>query len=221
MSKRKLYVLANTVWNADDYLNDRNTDPKRVDLYLYASREEAERKAASLDVSDEIYNDCDVFEGDMEEDSILEITGYDSISEFDLALSEPYSTNPQRINFGEDVKALVAARIFENPTDNYSVECSNYDFEKPLDGAVLVFWTWVKYVGYARKCIDVRLAADDDTERILAKRDSVTEIQCDVLLTADEANGACDLKYAVTNALSRSFWKWSNPSFVKTLADEF
>ena len=45
MTTRKLYVLANNVWDANDYLNGANCNPHRTDLYLYATEEEAEQKA--------------------------------------------------------------------------------------------------------------------------------------------------------------------------------
>lgn len=50
---RKLYVLENKVWDANDYLNGRNTDPHRTDVYLYATEKEAKKKAMSLDVDKE------------------------------------------------------------------------------------------------------------------------------------------------------------------------
>ena len=41
----KLFVLANSVWHSYDYLNSRNTNPMRVDKYLFLNREDAENKA--------------------------------------------------------------------------------------------------------------------------------------------------------------------------------
>jgi hypothetical protein len=211
---RKLYVLKNDVWDANDYLNGRNTDPHRTDLYLYATEEEAEEKAMSLDVDNEIYNDCTLCTGEISEDDILYLTGYETIEEFDEAMAEPYSTKARVKNFGEDEKSEVAQAIFENPTDERPVECSNYDFDKSLEGAVLVFWSWERYIGYARKLIEVRRADSSDTEAILTKKDKVYATQCDIILTAEEVAAADNLKEAIRERLEDGSWKWVNTIFI-------
>ena len=218
---RTLYVLANSVWDADDYLNDRNTKPKYADLYLYATREEAEHKAQNLDVDDDIYNDCTIYTGELTEQEILDITGYDTIDEFNEALSEPYSTDHNVKNFGEFEKGDVAKEIMENPTDEYIIECANYEFNKSLEGCILVFWSWERYIGYARKCIEVRRAYSDETETLLTKQDKVFATQCDILLTAEEVENADDLQEAVRSALDRDSWTWNNTRFVESQIEEF
>lgn len=211
----------NNVWAADDYLNDRNCDPIRTDRYLYATREEAEAKAKSLPISNEVYNEGSIFTGELTDDEILELSGYETIDEFNDALAEPYSTDANVKNLGEFEKADVAAAIVDDHTDEETVECANYNFDKSLEGAVLVFWSWEKYIGYARKCIEVRYATADDKEELLTKQDKVYATQCDVLLTADEVAAADNIQEAVSKSLSLDYWKWNNPSFVNTIASEF
>jgi hypothetical protein len=219
--KRTLYVLANSVWDADDYLNDRNTNPHYTDLYLYATREEAEQKAQNLYVDDDIYNDGTIYTGELSEEEILDITGYDTIEEFDEALAEPYSTNPNVKNLGEFEKTDVAKEIMENPTDEDIIECVNYDFNKTLEGCILVFWSWERYIGYARKCLQVRYAYDNETEQLLTKQDKVFATQCDILLTAEEVANADDIQEAVREALESSTWKWQNTNFVESQIENF
>lgn len=214
MATRKLFVLANSVWDANDYLNDRNCNPHRTDLYLYATEEEAEQKAMALDVDDDIYNDCMLYTGELSEDDILDLTGYETISEFNEALAEPYSTEARVKNLGEDEKGEVAQAIVEVPTDERPIECANYDFEKSLEGAILVFWSWERYIGYARKFIEVRRATSDDTEAILTKQDKTFVTQCDILLKADEVEAADDLQAAIRERLEDGSWKWTNPGFI-------
>lgn len=218
---RTLYVLANSVWNADDYLNDHNTDPKHTDLYLYATREEAEQKAQNLDTDDDIYNDGTIYTGELTEQEILDITGYDTIDEFNEALVEPYSTNPNVKNLGEFEKGNVAKEIMENPANEDIIECANYDFNKSLEGCILVFWSWERHIGYARECIEVRRAYSEETETLLTKRDKVFATQCDILLTAEEVESADDLQEAVREALERDSWKWNNTRFVESQIEEF
>lgn len=216
MEKIKLFVLAVNVWDADDYLNDRNTNPKYTDLYLYATREEAEQKAKNLDVDNDIYNEGTIYEGELTEQEILEITGYETIEDFNEALAESYSTEARMKNFGEDEKTEVARAIMECSTDEHSVQCANYDFGKSLEGAILVFWSWERHVGYARKCIEIRRAYSDDTEAILTKQDRVFATQCDVLMTADEVAEADNLQEAIRKKLDDGSWKWNNQSFVNS-----
>jgi hypothetical protein len=175
----------------------------------------------SLDVDNEIYNDCTLCTGEISEDDILNLTGYETIEEFDEAMAEPYSTKARVKNFGEDEKSEVAQAIFENPTEERQVECSNYDFDKSLEGAVLVFWSWERYVGYARKCIEVRRAYSEETETLLTKQDKVFATQCDILLTAEEVENADDLKAAIRERLEDGSWKWNNTSFVLSQIEKF
>lgn len=219
--KRKLYCLAVSVWDADDYLNDRNTNPNCTDLYLYATREEAEKKAAEVDTDNDIYNEGTIYTGELYEDEILELTGFDTIDDFNEALAEPYSTDARMKNFGEDEKTEVARAIMENPTDEDSIECANYDFNKTLDGCILVFWRWERYIGYARKCIEVRRAYSNEDETLLTKQDKVFAAQCDILLTKEEVENADDLQEAIREKLEDEAWKWTNRSFVGFLIEKF
>lgn len=218
---RKLYVLENKVWDANDYLNGRNTDPHSTDIYLYATEKEAKQKAMSLDVDNEIYNDCTLYSGEISDDDILSLTGYETIEEFDEALAEPYSTKACVKNFGEDEKSEVAQAIFENPTEELQVKCANYDFGKSLAGSILVFWSWERYIGYARKCIEVRRAYSEETETLLTKQDKVFATQCDILLTAEEVENADDLHDAIRERLEDGSWKWNNTSFVLSQIEKF
>ena len=214
MEKRKLYVLKNNVWNAHDYLNCYNCDPKYTDIYLYSTEEEAEQKAMALDVDNEIYNDCTIYTGELSDDEIINLTGYETIDEFNEVLAEPYSTYARVQNLGEDEKGEVAKAILTNPIDERQVDCANYDFEKSLDGAILVFWSWERFVGYARKLIEVRRAYSDDTEAILNKQDKIYVTQCDVLMTADEVEVADDIQEAIRERLENGSWKWNNHGFI-------
>ena len=221
MEKIKLFVLVVSVWDADDYLNDRNCDPKRIDTYLYATREEAEQKAQNLNTGNDIYNDGTIYTGELTEQEILDITGYETIEDFNEAMAEPYSTNPNVKNLGEFEKGNVAKEIIDNSTDEYIIECVNYGFNKSLEGCILVFWSWERHIGYARKCIEVRRAYSDETETILTKRDKVFVTQCDILLTAEEVNNAENLQESILEALAKSSWKWTNPKFVRNEANNF
>lgn len=223
MRTRKLFVLSVSVWSADDFLNNRDTNPQRADHYVFATKEEVEEKAKNVDANADVYNDGVIYNMELSDEQILDITGMESIEDFDEALRTPYSDNIWTKNYGEDEKDMVADYIVGQADDFEEVECANYDFDKTLDGAILVFWSWERHIGYARKLIDVRFAYHDETEAILAKQDRTYVTQCDVLLTADEVKSAGEeLREAVRQELEdKRDWRWQNPSFIKTLIEQF
>ena len=94
-------------------------------------------------------------------------------------------------------------------------------FDKSLEGCILVFWSWERYTGYARKCLDVRHAYFTETEALLTKQDRVFATQCDILLTAEEVKHAPDLQEAVSEALLKDSWKWTNRRFVEAMIENF
>ena len=220
-STKKLFVLAIIVWNANDYLNDRNTDSHNIDVYLYATRKDAEKKAKEVDSNNEIYNEGYIYTCELTKDEILEISGFGSIEDFEIALAEPYSTNPNIMNFGESEKKHLANFIMENTIDNESIECANYDFNKSQEGAILIFWSWVTHIGYARKCLKIRRADSNDTEAILTKQDKTFVTQCDILLTAEEVAAADNIQDAISERLADGAWKRTNPVFAEKLAKDF
>lgn len=221
MATRKLYVLAVSVWDANDYIQfrdyDKSCNPGSTDLFLFATEEEAEKHAKTLDADDDIYNTADLFDGELTDEEILELTGYETIEEFDEALKEPYSTDPRVKNLGEDEKGEVAQAIVDDGNLLREVECPNYDFDKSLKGALLVFWSWERYIGYARKLIELRYGTSDDTEAMLTKEDKVFATQCDVLLTAEEVEDLSseDLEQEIREKLSDGSWKWTNPGAIE------
>lgn len=218
----KLFALVNSVWDADDFLNSRNTDPRYHEYYLFTSKEECEKKALQLYCDADIYNETFVYEGELSNEEIKELSGV-STPDFKKMLKEPYSTSSEK-NWGEDEKTAVAQAIVDEPEYDYPVDAANYDFDKSLEGSILVFWEWRTYVGYARKCLEVRYADEDDTEAILTKQDHTFVSQCSVLLTAEEVRNAKKQKklyLAVLDELQQDTWKWTNPSYAESQAEQF
>ena len=223
METRKLFVLAISVWSADDYLNNRNTNPQHTDLYVFATKEEAEGQALNVGADAEVYNDGVIYSMELGDEQILNITGMESIEDFDEALRTPYSSSFRTKNYGEAEKGMVAGYIAENVDDYEPVECANYNFDQSLEGAILVFWYWERHIGYARKLTDVRYAYGGETEAMLVKRDRTYVEQCDILLTADEVRDAGDaLREVVRQKLEDGRdWRWSNPSLIDMLIEQF
>ena len=91
MGTRKLFVLSVSVWSADDYLNDRNTNPQHADHYVFATKEEAEERAQNITADADVYNDGVIYSMDLNDEQILDITGMENIEDFEEALRTPYS----------------------------------------------------------------------------------------------------------------------------------
>ena len=217
---RNLFLLLVSVWKADDYFHHDNRNPRYVEEYLFSTREECEKKAMSLDTGDDIYNEATIYEGSINENEILDLTKCEKIKEFDDMLAEPYSSDPFRFNYGELEKKTIGQYIFDHYTDEYAVDCSNYNFEVSIEGALLVFWSWQRYIGYSRKCHEIRYARHGETERLLTKADSTCVEQCDVVLTAKEIKEAGeDFVAEAMNRLSEPHWKWTNHSQIEQMLE--
>lgn len=209
----ELFVLANSVWNSDDYLNDRNTSPKRMDLYLFLNREDAEYKAENLECDFDIYNDCTIFKKNMTEEEIMSFLSddFEDINDF----IENHLTNP---HYNSELKK----EIREHPDDEDCIEAANYDFDKSLDGAILIVWSWHRYIGYARNCKEIRYTYYRETEQILTKQDRTFVSQVDVLLTAEEVmecKSDEELKERLMEICFDGTWKWTNPDEVEKMID--
>ena len=119
----------------------------------------------------------------------------------------------------DDIDGIDTDEDFFDDDDLLEVFKENRDFEdsiykdyeyKSLDGALLVFWRWDKYVGYARNIAEIREGWHED-ESICIKRDSLTATQCDVLATKEELEGLSDSdrKTLIRQHLDESRWKWT------------
>lgn len=90
----------------------------------------------------------------------------------------------------------------------------NYEYKK-LEGAILVLWSWQTYVGYCRKCEEIRYAYSDEDEKICIPIDHTNRTQCSVLCTAEEQDGLSkeDIMNLVNQKLGDSRWKWQNNAY--------
>ena len=97
---------------------------------------------------------------------------------------------------------------------------SNRDFEdsidvtykyKSVDGALLVFWSWNRYIGYARDLQEIREGLYSEDESMCIKVDKVFHTQCDVLIEKQELEGLSqqDRRLLIEQRLGESNWKWT------------
>lgn len=218
----KLHALVNSVWHADDWFSGSNCNPMNNEYYLFGSFEDAEQYAKQLDVDSDFFNDGTIYTADVDEETILELSGCETIECFNEMLAEPYSNVPRMKSYGEDEKACVAEHVQNISRGEAQVDCANYDFDKSLEGAILVVWNWQRYVGYARECECLRYASEGETEKLLTKEDKSFVSQVDIVMTAEEvAQAGDDLQLQLYDRLHEESWRWQNVGFVETLIQLF
>lgn len=115
-----------------------------------------------------------------------------------------------RLNDNPDKSVLYYSEVpeFSNPL------VKEYDEYKNIEGALLLNWSWDRYIGYSRNFHSIRYAsADETTERdILSNNEeSTNKIVTCVLLYKDEMENLTDteLKDKIIDELTTYFDKWN------------
>lgn len=218
----ELHALVVSVWHADDWFSGGNCDPMNNEIYLFCDFEKAEQYAKQLDVDSDFFNIGTIYTADVDEETILELSGCETIEDFNEMLEEQYSNVPRMKNYGEDERADVAQWIVKHADNVTQVDCANYDFDKSIEGAIVVVWSWQRHVGYARKCECLRYASEGETEKLLTKEDKSFVSQVDIVMTAEEvAQAGDDLQLQLYDRLHEESWRWQNVGFVETLIQLF
>lgn len=85
-----------------------------------------------------------------------------------------------------------------------------YDY-KPVNGALLIFWSWNTHVGYARDLREIREGMSGEDETLCIKQDKTFVTQCDVLIEEQELEGLSreDRRALIEKRLGENHWKWT------------
>ena len=85
-----------------------------------------------------------------------------------------------------------------------------------ITGAVIVRWSYEKYVGYCRNLQDIGIAGEYPFHEFVTEKDLITgneertfRSNYSVLLTKDEVEEASNTKEAVEEELQNGSWKWN------------
>lgn len=119
--------------------------------------------------------------------------------------------------FGDsELRDLIDDNGCEDSTDYEQVV--KYDY-RSVEGDLLVFWNWERYVGYARNIEDIRRGYHGETTELCIPIDHTFRTQCSILATKDELEGlsAEELKDLVEDRLydhcdceyTQGDWKWT------------
>lgn len=103
---------------------------------------------------------------------------------------------------------------------DFGSEYVYYDYPS-VEGAVLVFWSYQRYVGYCSKCGEIRFGESGETEKLCMPIDEVLRTQCSVLCDAEEVKGLKkeELRKVIYKHLEEKKWRWCNNA--KCIADDF
>ena len=220
---RKLFALRLNIWDIATYIdfrdNGESSDPKLCVFLLFNSEDEAKEYAAKLYSDNTIYNYATLYQMQLNDDDILDVSGFENIEDFEEAMRDVYpadiTTICNYVPFGYDEKNRLARYICDRGEELGEVECANCDINKSIDGSIVVVWHWHRYVGYARKFVELRYAHFGETEAILAKDDTLCGDKIDIVMTMDEVKSCKDLKSALINCLLTVDWRWTNVSDVE------
>jgi len=103
--------------------------------------------------------------------------------------------------------------IFNEHRDYEDSRDVEYQY-KSVYGALLVFWSWNRYIGYARDLQEIREGMYGEDESICIKQDKTFVTQCDVLIEKQELEGLSreDRRSLIEQRLGESQWKWTMQS---------
>lgn len=124
------------------------------------------------------------------------------------------------INFGADreIRDFLPSRC-----EYDTVYCGSTFEGDDITGAIIVRWSYEKYVGYCRNLKDIGIAGEypfheftTEADLITGNEESTFRDNYSVLLTKDEVEDASSVREAVEEELQRGHWKWnyfrSNPN---------
>ena len=211
---KKYYALCLQEWDADDWVNfseyGKCINPTNHSYLLFSSMKDAEEFVSKLEPDSSIHYEATIFEKAFADAEILEMTGCESMEVFNEMLATEYSDSARIKNYGEDEKSSVAERVISYGEEVCCIDCPNYEY-KDIEGAIVVEWSWKRYIGYCRDLHDVRRARYGETEELLVNEDRVCARNFSMLLAKEEADSCSEdeLKEKVLEELGKGCWKWN------------
>lgn len=186
-------------------MSGASCNPGRTDSYLFTSEEKAKEYAMTFEADSSIYNDAAIWQGEVDDETILDLTGCDDMEHFD------YLINSEGCE--KDVRWVdLCGHIIDEYNSSYEiVDCANYEY-KDIEGSLLVVWNWERHVGYARNIDEIRMAHYKETEEALLKQDHIFRPQADILATAEELEGLTkeEERELIRERLMDNGWRWTD-----------
>ena len=177
-----------SVYKAQQYRWEETADPETDDEEYFFTEVEAKEYLETINMNIGFQGIVDKFE--------FEYADFNSEFEFgsegDIWDFLPSNTYPETIYYGD---------VFEG---------------EDITGAVIVRWSYEKYVGYCRNLQDIGIAGEypfhefkTEKDLIIGNEESTFRSNYSVLLTKDEVDSADNIKEAVEEELQNDSWKWN------------
>lgn len=125
-----------------------------------------------------------------------------------------YFNNEIKFGFDGEIADFLPSRL-----DFDTVYYGDYNEGEDITGAIVVQWSYEKYVGYCRNLQDIGIAGEYPFHELITEKDLITgneertfRSNYSVLLTKDEVedtSGTSALREAVEEELQRGHWKWN------------
>lgn len=164
---------------------DRNSDPEFESEKFFTDLKEAEKYAKGLKVQVGWASQVDEYKF--------------NVSEFDGNLDEI-----ELENFENEFDCLEIETVYEGETNK-----GEY-----VGRAVIIQWSYEKYVGYARNLLDIFVGSDHnlnfESDLITGNEDTTFRSNYSVLLTEKEVEESVDLETDIIEALNNGKWKWNH-----------
>ena len=96
-------------------------------------------------------------------------------------------------------------------TSDWNNQVVEYKYESMEDG-ILLYWSWQKYIGYARKAINLEYCIMPETTRLCKPVDKVFATQCTFLLSSDDIMSCSDKEELIMLLQQKidDMGKWQN-----------
>lgn len=165
---------------------DNDPNPRHEDVTFHLTEKEAMQEASKIKLNVGFYAMVD----EIELESLQEV--FEESDEFEFTDLQDYVYNIETIWDGEEHRG-------EN-----------------IEGAIIIEWSWEKYIGYARNLTDLGKAGDhtfyemkNEIDLITGNAESTNGVNFSVLLTRDEIEEAEDLEELIDKELNKEHWKWN------------
>ena len=177
-----------SVYKALQYRWEETADPETGDEKYFFTLKEAQEYLETININIGFQGIVDKFE--------FEYADFNSEFEFgsegDIWDFLPSNTYPETIYYSD---------VFEG---------------EDITGAIIVRWSYEKYVGYCRNLQDIGIAGEYPFECFETEKDLITgneestfRSNYSVLLTKEEVDSADNVKEAVEEELQNGSWKWN------------
>ena len=172
-----------------------------VQVLTYEDGENASPDYRNKETDDSLYFDHDQAYEAMEKIAADQVADFGERIEVNLMKAEVSPDDLEDLDW-DDIEELGEAafgdsELFDIINENGSVDWTgderviNYEY-RSVDGDLLVFWSWNRYVGYARDFEEVREGMYGETTEMCIPIDKTFSRQCTVLAKADELEGLTD-----------------------------